>query len=634
VKTQTFHKINLAILSAVFLLGGAGLAWAGKKAPAPDANSAKIAPIKQIKGAAKSKGLKSVEKIQLAQATADTQAGNALSQVVELVAGEEGSGVSIKVTATGLVEYTAFKLLNPLRLVLDFPGMTKSNLGSMIEVNKGVVNTIQTLYFEEAQVLRLEIGLNKTASYEILKPSSSKLDIRLNESVVKAKAGESTKLSSMKDNTDNAGIYEEGMSKGKSDSCLELLSGDKETISLDFQNANIKNIFRIISEVSGFNVVLSPDVQGTANIRLIDVGWNTALELILENNALGRVCEQNIIRIAPKTTLMADQETEDLVTEMIRINYADITEMVQNLQGLKSADRGSITADVRTNTLILTDIQDKVNEMVSVIQTLDVKTPQVMIESKLVEIRRNFAQELGIQWGLFTQRNSGPGHGFPQLVTLGGNFTTRNPVTTPAPFSPVVDLGIPSGSPTGQFGVSLSTGNGDHFVDIQLEALEEQGKSRTISNPKVTTLDNKEALIKSGQQIPYQTTSANEGTKIAWVDADLRLTVTPHITAEEDIYMKIEAKQNSADFDNPVLGVPTIITKEAHTELLVNNGATAVLGGLYLKETEENQARVPYLHKIPVLGYLFKSRTQLDDISELLIFVTPTIVRNNAPSDS
>ena len=159
--------------------------------------------------------------------------------------------------------------------------------------------------------------------------------------------------------------------------------------------------------------------------------------------------------------------------------------------------------------------------------------------------------------------------------------------------------------------------------------MEEQGKARTIANTKITTLDNKEAKIQSGQRIPYQTTYANEGTKTQFIDANLELKVTPHITADENIYMEISATQNSADFGNTVNGIPTINTKEAFTEVLVANGATTVLGGIYQKRTSENSRSVPFFADIPIIGYLFRNRAEADDISELLIFVTPTIVRSD-----
>jgi len=588
------------------------------------------------------------QRMLMAQAVEDTSAGK-LSRIVDLQTAQENGAVSIRLRASQGMEYTAFKLVDPLRLVLDFPNMEKGDLTGVMEVNQGVVSSIKPLYFEEAKVLRLEIGLNKPASYEILRPSSYEMVIRLKDTSAPVQEAQAPQ------EQPDAAPEPEPMAMAPSevaakqdlppdtnasemDSCAHLLGGVKDSFSMDFQNANIKNIFRIIAEVSEFNLVLSPDVGGEVNIRLIDVPWNQAFEIILENNALGRVCEGTIIRIVPNATLLAAQVAEPLITEMIRINYADITEMIKNLQGLKSP-RGSITADVRTNTLILTDIPDKVEEMISVIKTLDVRTPQVMIEAKIVEVTRNYAQELGIKWGAFTERSSGGDNTFPAVVKVAGDRLTRNkdtqdfnqPLQIPVGFNaldpgPVVDLGIP-GSPTGAIGIMLSTLDQDHILDIQLEALENQGKSRTIANPKVTTLDNKEAKIQSGQRIPVQTSSANEGTKVQFVDANLELKVTPHITADENIYMKILATQNNADFGNTVLGIPTILTKEAFTEVLVANGATTVLGGLYQKATAENRGSVPFFSDIPIIGYLFRNRTESDDISELLIFVTPTIVR-------
>ena len=583
------------------------------------------------------KGTKA-ERMLMAQASGDAKAGT-LSKIIDLQTAKEDNEVSIKLRSSQALEYTAFKLVDPLRLVLDFPNMEKSDLTGVMEVNQGVVNTIRPLYFEEAKVMRLEIGLTTAASYEILRPSSYVMDIRLKDNAPPVKEAEAPKEEepapeqvAMAESTPTEQNVEESSEEDTADTCFKLLGGVRDSLSMDFQNANIKNIFRIISEVSEFNLVLSPGVSGTVNIRLIDVPWNKAFELILENNALGRVCEGNIIRIVPYQVLLDSQKAEPLVTEMIRINYADLADMIINLGGLKS-DRGKITADTRTNTMILTDVSDKVDEMISVIKTLDVRTPQVMIESKIVEVTRNFTQELGIRWGAFTERvDFSKNDGFPAIVTTGGDFATRNQIGQDGGgklISPIVDLGIPS-QPSGQFGVLLSTFNTDHVLDIQLEALESQGKSRTIASPKVTTLDNKEAKIQSGQRFPVQTSSANEGTKVQFVDANLELKVTPHITADENVYMKIAAKQNTADFARTVLGIPTIATKEAFTEVLVYNGATTVLGGLYQKSTAENRTNVPFFSNIPIIGYLFRNRAEQDDISELLIFVTPTIVRSEA----
>lgn len=552
----------------------------------------------------------------VAQMTEEAPA-SVMNEVQGLSADQEGKETSIKLRISGSMNYTAFKLENPLRLVLDFPGTSQGMLTGAIQVNKGVVNTVTPTYFEEAKVLRLEIGLNQTASYEIVKTGPNSLDVRIQAASMEAEKKDTAQTASsfeeemgMTSGQQEGSLYQSGSKASLEDTCAQLLGGQKESYTFDFQNASLKNIFRIISDVSGFNVVLSPDVSGNVNVRLVDVGWNTALELILDNYGLARKCQNNIIRIAPKAALEEAKKSEPLVTEMIRISYADIAEMVKNLEKIKSVDRGQISSDTRTNTLILTDIEDKIEEMVSVIQTLDIRTPQVMIESRIIEIARSFTQDLGLQWTLNNNIDvANPG--FP--TTLNGEF--------------LVDLATNVATPAGLYTLTMS--DADHQLQLILAAAESEGKSRTIANPKVTTLDNKEAKIRSGRQIPYQTFSANEGTKIEFVDAEINLTVKPHITAEEDVYMKITATQNQADFGQQIGGVPTILTKEANSEVLVDNGATVVLGGLFQQEISENRVRVPYLHQIPILGYLFKNRSQDDTISELLIFVTPTIVREN-----
>lgn len=550
-------------------------------------------------------------KILVAQNSQKTTA-EGMNQITALSADQEGSETSIKVKTAGDVNYTAFKLENPLRLVLDFPGTTPGEIQDVLQVNQGIVSSIKSTYFKEAKVMRLEIGLNDKASYEIVKTNGTSLDVRVQGTMVQTKEGE-VQIASLEsqggfDDSNETSAYGDNK-KARMDTCYKLLMGAKEKYTFDFQDASLKNIFRIIADVSGLNMILHPDISGNANIRLVEVGWNTALELILDNYGLSRDCRGNIIRIAPKSTIEAAQQAEPLTTEMIQISYADLEELVTNLGTMKSAQRGQITKDTRTNTIILTDTKEKISEMISVIESLDVSTPQVMIESKIVEISRNFLQDLGMTWSLndnikFNQPN------FPSTGTSA--FT--------------IDLPI-SAAPTGSAVFSLL--DSDHQLNVTLQAAETEGKSRTIANPKVTTLDNVEATIKSGRRIPFQTTSANEGTKITFVDADINLTVTPHITADEDVFMKISAMQNQADFGNAVLGVPTILTKEAMTQVLVDNGATAVLGGLFQKTTDESRDRVPYLHKIPILGYLFKNRFEQDVISELLIFVTPTIVREN-----
>lgn len=592
-----------------------------------------------------------VEKILMAQAMESrpqnsgnleiTQAIMDESEIIQLMTEEGTDGEAIiTIESSRAIQYTAFKLLNPLRLVLDFPKMSKGSLTDRVEVNKGVVDSIRALRFEEAGVLRLEIALNKASGYDIQKPVNNQLVIHLKGVSTQASAPSMGKMDSAKKMTRGKKSTVETTQKVKEqlaetgvDPCEALLGGEKEKISLDFQDANVRNLFRIFSEISGFNLILSPEVAGEVNMRLLDVPWNEALRIILKNSGLGRQClGKNIIRVASLQTLaqeveqeveenirkrdkeVAEQLSAELVTEVVRINYAEIKEIALNLETIKS-ERGKITVDARTNTLILTDIDENLDDMVKLVRVIDIQTPQVMIEARIVEVNKNVSQQLGVQW------------------TTGIDIFNGNTVLTPpggGNFN--VDL-LPGGTPfalgaASGFGLALDGIVDGLNLDIQLAALEKKGDARILSSPKVTTLDNKEARIESGRSIPFQTNSANEGIKIEFVDVDLSLKVTPHITSDDYVYMVIDATKNAVNLAVVIGGFPEITTKEAHTEVLVKNGDTTVLGGVYESEIKRNQEAVPGFSKIPFLGALFRNIDEADDIKELLIFVTPTILSN------
>jgi type IV pilus assembly protein PilQ len=573
-----------------------------------------------------------------------------LGEIVFLNATEEGQSSIISIESTQPVQYTAFKLLNPLRLILDFPKMDKGNLTSRIQVDTGIVNSIRPIHFEVAGVLRLEIVLNQSADYEINKPEKNKLIVRLRSSgqvsgqemaqmspSMKETAPSSNKKEFYKKSLRGAASLMEEAEEAEEvalneDTCFPMLFGEKEKISLDFQNADVRNLFRIFAEISGFNVILSPEVGGSVNIRMIDVPWNQAMEIILTNSALGRECfGGNIVRVATKVTLAAEdtarlsektravserlneRDSEDLVTEVVRVNHADITELSTSLTALKSARKDAlITIDTRTNTLILNDLRHHVDDMLETIKILDIPTPQVLIEAKIVEISKSFSQELGISWGLVN-----PDPGFP-TVTGNSTFDTQFLVD----LRPTVD--IAAGNVAG-FDSLIQGFLPGVALNVRLEALEKSGKGRVISSPRVTTADNKEARVLSGRQIPYQVNSV-EGNSIQFVDAELSLTVIPHVPADNSIYMIIDATKNAADFTEKIDNVPTITTKEMHTEVLVGNGDTTVLAGIYESISTENKKAVPWFSKLPLVGFLFRAFDDKDSISELLVFITPTIV--------
>ena len=422
-----------------------------------------------------------------------------------------------------------------------------------------------------------------------------------------------------------------------------MLYGEKEKVNLDFQNTDVRNLFRIFAEISDLNVIISPEVEGFVNVKMKDVAWNEAMKIILTNSGLGRECfGNNIIRIVTKTVLAAEEgariakklravtdknnekNIQDLVTEVVRINLADITELATSLSGLKSTRPDArITVDTRTNTLILNDLQKHVDNMLDTIKVLDLPTPQVLIEAKIMEISKSYTEELGIQWGLAGELSTG---------TPGAAVLTQAPSATASTNENfIVDLSQTANVAAGSVsGFSLLLGNlvNGTKLNIALEALETQGKGKIISSPKVTTADNKEAKISSGRKIPYQVTQA-EGNSIQFVDAELSLTVVPHITSDDKIYMVIDASKNAADFSKLVGDVPTVTTNETHTEVLVSDGDTTVLGGIYENNKTENKKEVPFFSKIPLLGLLFKSYAESDITTELLVFITPTIIKTD-----
>lgn len=426
------------------------------------------------------------------------------------------------------------------------------------------------------------------------------------------------------------------------DTCESAYAENQNSLSLDFQNAPLEDVLQVISEVAGQNIVLTPGITGTTTVMLNDVPWGLALDMVLDNAKLGRTCEKNIIRVDTKDAFRTAKEQGKIVTEMVRINYANLKEVETRVGGLLTTG-GSVSVNDRTNTLVIMDTEEMVKDLINVIKNLDIPTPQVQIASKIVQINRNFLQELGLQWGFTTVTLRNPR--FPNAI-IG---------TGAAPGSGVLSGGVggfDAGNIGGQDGVrngfmvdlateqlpflglatSLLSRDGDLTLDLQLSAMERQGKSRTIANPKVATADNKQAKIRQGERIPFQTFSQNEGVKTEFVDANLELTVTPHITADQKVYMQVQATQNSPDFANAVGGAPRIDTREASTEVLVQDGGTAILGGLHQRSLVENRRAIPYLADIPIVGNLFKSHLDRDTVDELLIFVTPTIIKTEQPN--
>jgi len=403
------------------------------------------------------------------------------------------------------------------------------------------------------------------------------------------------------------------------------LSPDKvykgRRISLDFKAVDIADVLRLIAEVSELNVIAGDEVKGKVTVRLVDVPWDQALDVVLLTKGLGFMRIGNILRIAPSVEIQQEEEMrlqerramerlEDLIVKLQPVNYADVKQVSKMVSQLLTPDRGTVTTDVRTSTLIIKDIPSVIAEATALVKAIDTQTPQVMIEAKIVEASLDFSREFGSVWGLGADPTKMPDNWLYTPGT-GPDAFSLNPITA---------------NPTGLLNLTGWILDDTFNVDLQLQAAEVNGDGKVISSPRVVTLDNSKASIEQGVSIPFQTFE-NGDAQLEFVDAVLKLEVTPHITANKSIIMKISVKRNAPDDSVFTLtGSPAIGKNQVKTETLVKDGQTLVLGGIYVISKSERQSGVPYLNKIPLLGAMFRNDETSDNRKELLVFVTPTIV--------
>jgi type IV pilus assembly protein PilQ len=438
-------------------------------------------------------------------------------------------------------------------------------------------------------------------------------------------------------------------------------------ISLDFKDADIHNILRLIADVSNLNIITSEDVKGKITIRLVNVPWEQALDVILTTKNLIKMEEGNVLRITTLESVRKEQEEKQKAEEsllkkrdlrlkleepgkkIVKVNYADAAELQRLLLEKKDegkgflSPQGSVKADKRTNTLIIQDIRSNLEDIEQVIKDLDTPTPQVLIEARVVQAQTSFVRALGIQWGgSYNQTPGGrwsygltgnnpsaaAGWGFTPSATPGGS----TPLIMPSNF--VVNFPASTvNTPSGGFGVSFGKLTGSLVnLDLRIQMGETDGLTKVIARPKLATLDNKEAYVKQGEKIPYETTS-QAGTQVQFIDAVLSLKVTPHVTPDGSILMKVLVTRDArGNYRSPVNQVPSIDNREASTEVLVKDGETLVIGGIYTSEVSQTEQGIPWLMKIPILGWLFKNQESQSVKNELLIFITPTIIQQKSES--
>ncbi len=425
-----------------------------------------------------------------------------------------------------------------------------------------------------------------------------------------------------------------------------------EKLSLNFQDIEIRSVLQLIADFTDLNLVASDTVAGRITLRLKNVPWDQALEIIMKTKGLDKRLVGNVLMVAPAAELQAREQLElesrqqmselaPLRTEFIEVKYASAQEIFNLFQNSGSEEgggegvispRGSVIVDERTNSIIITETTERINEFREVLDRLDVPVRQVLIEARIVTATSSFGESLGVRWGALGVGVYDDGE---TIGHFGGSLTTLQEIKDSIgedelTFSPednlIVDLPATGNASSFAFGLIGE----DYLLDMELSALETEGRGEVIARPKVITSDKQEASIASGDQIPYQEASSSGATATQFVDAVLGLNVTPRITPDDRIIMDLEVNQDSigAVFN----GVPSIRTNSIQTQVLVNNGETIVLGGVFQTVVSEGISKTPILGDLPWVGNLFKQTTRSDDKQELLIFITPRLIRDSLTS--
>ncbi len=432
-----------------------------------------------------------------------------------------------------------------------------------------------------------------------------------------------------------------------------------QKVTFDFKGIDIQNALKLIAEMSNLNIIMSGDVSGKLTMHLVDVPWDQALDLILQTEGLGKVRQGNVMRIAPLSVLrnennarLAARKTteslEPLVTEFISLNYAKVADVKRILAGAKvagaaslrgkvpsgkgtasvssgkfglSSTRGSVLADERTNTLIIRDTQVVINNIKRLIAKIDQPQKQVLIAARIVEATDGFTRDLGVRWG-----GQVSGHGGRVTNRISNNTTT----TTPGVGGFLVDLPAAVGAGAGgQIGLAIGSLNNAFNLNLELSAAETENQIKIISSPRIITMNLKKATISQGEDVPFQSaTTANTGPTVIFKKAKLSLEVTPQITAANSLLLHILVTKDSVSKSKVAGGNPILNTKKIETDIFMNNGETIVIGGIYTRDKQNTTNGVPWFSKIPILGWLFKKKFKQDNKTELLIFLTPQILKN------
>jgi len=438
-----------------------------------------------------------------------------------------------------------------------------------------------------------------------------------------------------------------------------------EKLSLNFQNIEVRALLQVIADFTNFNVVTSDTVSGNVTLRLKDVPWDQALDIILQAKGLGLRKSGNVILIAPKDELAAKEKVEleakaqianlePLRTQAFQLNYTKADDVAKGLSGQSTSSgggtntrilspRGSVISESRTNQLFVSDIPSKLEEIQAMISKIDIPVRQVLIEARIVEAGDTFGRSLGIKLGatdLRGLRGGIPGYnvGGSNYVTIGGNYSnvgvqtiqTPNSATSYLPDSQFINLPAigQNNYDAATFGLSLFSAAANRFLNLELSALEADGKGRIVSSPRVITADQIKALIEQGEELPFQVATSSGATALQFRKANLKLEVTPQITPEGNVILDLDVNKDSVG-RSTAAGF-AIDTKHVRTQVLVENGGTVVIGGIYTQTERDDVTKVPFLGDVPYLGNLFKTRTKSSAKTELLVFITPKVITDRS----
>jgi type IV pilus assembly protein PilQ len=445
-----------------------------------------------------------------------------------------------------------------------------------------------------------------------------------------------------------------------------------EKLSLNFQNIEVRALLQVIADFTNFNVVTSDTVTGTVTLRLKDVPWDQALDIILQSKGLGVRKNGNVLWVAPKDELAAKEQVdleskkkvadlEPTRTQSFQLNYTKAEVVARGLTGQGQAAssggggggasqnnrilsvRGSVLWEARTNQLFVSDIPSKLEEVQSLIAKIDIPVRQVLIEARIVEADDTFGRALGVKLGgndLRGTRGGIPGYsvGGGNYVTVGGNYNSigsqTNQTGAPANYTDTQFVNLPAntaslGATAASFAFSLFGASANRFLNLELSALETDGKGKIVSSPRVITADQVKALIEQGTEIPYQAATSSGATSVQFRKANLKLEVTPQITPEGNVILDLDVNKDSISATTTAAGL-AIDTKHVQTQVLVENGGTVVIGGIFTQNERDQINKVPLLGDLPVLGYLFQNRTRSTQKTELLVFITPKIVTDRS----